>query len=408
MKRDLFLFPDADGPGAGDAGLAWARVDGPAGAVTTGWAENAQGLPKRGATDRVVLLAPGEDVAVHMIDLPARTEAQARAAAGFAVEDLVAEPLDEVHVIAGPRPALGGARAIGVIARPRFAAWRATLDAFVVTPDHILPDTLATPLDPDAVTILDLGARVLVRGPALAFAVEEALAREVIDASLADADVAALRIESDRPDALVGPGSRAGRSVDVAPAPNDAALAHRFQRGLDGPLPLDLATADAAPDAGLAFDARRWRLAAGLALAAGLGYAALLVTQITALDRATDAAYAEAEEVLRAAAPDIGRVVNPRAQLRARLAEAGGDGQAFVALSGLVADSVRGIASLEVDAIRYDAARTELAVAIRYAAYEDVERLKAAVDARGGLLEEGGSRRVGALMGGDVVVRAQP
>jgi len=416
MKGDVLFFPDAQG-----AGLSWVCVGPDGGKVKMGRvALDEHGASARSSrapdADRVTLLAPGEAVVVHTVELPARTDAQARTAAPFAVEDMTAQPLDDVHVVAGPREKDSARREIAVVDCAAFAAWRSALEASSVVVDQIIPDFMAVPVEPDEVAIVDLGDRVLVRGAGLGFAIEADVIGEVLSAALEHSKASVLRLWTDRADALVSPQQRASFTVHVEPQLDGAGVARLFQRGLDARAGahagtgggVDLSAADAGPDAGFAFDWRRWRVAAGLALVAGLSYAALQLVQIASLERERTAAYAEAEQILRAAFPDMQRIVNPRAQLRARLGAAGGGSLAFLSLSGLVADSVRDIESLQVETIRFDAARAELDVTIRYVDYADVERLSAAVAGRGGQVEEGGSRRSGELMVSDIVVRAQP
>ncbi len=98
----------------------------------------------------------GEDVLLLVVTLPAMTVAQRRAAVGFAVEDRIAAPLDDVHVVLGP--AIGDKWLVAVIARDVLAR---------VAPDRktrLLPDTLALPV-PDAGhwSVWTDGDRVLVR-----------------------------------------------------------------------------------------------------------------------------------------------------------------------------------------------------------------------------------------------------
>jgi general secretion pathway protein L len=403
VSGDLLLFVSPDEPG-----LSWARVGAHGGKVTTGrTGADAKPLRLRDG-ERVTLLVPGDDVALHRVELPARTQAQARAAAPYAVEDLVAQPLDDVYVIPGPRRADDSRRAVAVADRAVFGAWRDAFAAAGAAADRIVADFMALPAAPDEVCVVDLGARVLAHGAGVGFAIEAELAREVLAAALARSEARAVRLWSDRPDEILPKTARDGREISLERALDDEALAQLFQRGLEADAVLDLSHADAPPRDDFTIEWKRWRMAAALALAAGLGYAALLVVQTASLDRETDAAYAEAEALLREAFPDIGRVVNPRAQLRARLGEQDHNAAAFLALSGLVADSVREIDSLEISSIRFDAARAELDIVIRYARYDDVDRLSSAILARGGELEEGGSRASGDLMMSDIVVRGRP
>lgn len=54
-----------------------------------------------------VTLIPTENVLLLTVDLPSMPAAQRRAAIGFAVEDRIAQPLDQVQVVVGPQMAAG-------------------------------------------------------------------------------------------------------------------------------------------------------------------------------------------------------------------------------------------------------------------------------------------------------------
>lgn len=61
-------------------------------------------------------LLSGEDVVLYAVDLPNLTSAQRRAAAAFAVEELIAQPLHRVRVVLGPQyPATSGKWLVAVV-----------------------------------------------------------------------------------------------------------------------------------------------------------------------------------------------------------------------------------------------------------------------------------------------------
>ena len=101
---------------------------------------------------------PGEDVLLLSVDLPAMSPAQRRAAIGFAVEDSVAQPLDQVHVALGPQMA-SGSWLVGVVSRD-------LLGGIAGPPGHrLVPDTLVVPVPGAGWAVLGQDERVLVRLP---------------------------------------------------------------------------------------------------------------------------------------------------------------------------------------------------------------------------------------------------
>lgn len=110
------------------------------------------------ATASNVTFIPGEDVLLLSVDLPAMSPAQRRTAIGFAVEDSLAQPLDQVHVALGPQMA-SGSWLVGVASR--------NLLAGIAVPqgNRLVPDTLAVPAPDAGWAVLGRDGRALVRLP---------------------------------------------------------------------------------------------------------------------------------------------------------------------------------------------------------------------------------------------------
>jgi general secretion pathway protein L len=99
---------------------------------------------------------PGEAVLLLMVALPSMSAAQRRASVGFAVEDQIAAPLDEVHVMLGPP--IGDKWLVVVIARDLLARIRSDRKV------RVLPDTLALPVPENGHwSVWSGGDRALVR-----------------------------------------------------------------------------------------------------------------------------------------------------------------------------------------------------------------------------------------------------
>ena len=94
---------------------------------------------------------PSEQVLLLSAVLPPMPSGQRRAAVGYAVEDRIAQPLDQVAVVLGP--VVAGAHVIAVVARGLVAGAKARL----------LPDVLALPLPAQGWAVWIGGGRALVR-----------------------------------------------------------------------------------------------------------------------------------------------------------------------------------------------------------------------------------------------------
>ncbi len=244
------------------------------------------------------------------VTLPGMSQAQRHTAVAFAVEDRIAQSLDQVHVILGPALAAdpntnAGRWLVAVIARDR-------LQSIAPQPKmRLLPDTLALPL-PEAGqwSVWAGGGRILTRTPDGAGFATSAAAWP------------SYHLAAGRPAIVLYGG-------ELDP---DSAVLHKaaLPVQMDGPLRMfDLNTGRAA-DRALGLP-RVWRHAAALLLVAGLGHLGLLVADTWALAQIRDASQASLRQALQAigqpAAADLEGAIS------AALARMNGaQGPVFVAL----------------------------------------------------------------------------
>ncbi len=406
MTETSVILLDAGAPGR----LIWARNAGRR--VVWGAVEPGDKAPA--AVRQGVAVAPGEDVTAHRLVLPKGSERQARAAAPFAIEDEVGVDLDDVLVALAPRRAGETERCAYVVSHQRMEAWRQMLDAAGVTPSAIAPDyaligaeaptqgsTRAQSQDAGAV-LLDLGERLIFADGDAGAALERDLALRVLPALLAG--VERLRVCANDAAALA-PATGWPEPTTLQPGLDESGYLRLLLTGASAQTGVDLrqgAYADHQIDLTALAPWRGAALAAGLALTAWIG-AGLAETRALRLEsakarEATAAVYARAfpgEAVPR----------DPAARLaeRTRSLNTGG----LLDAAARVFDAVGAVDGVRLESLTYDAARDGMAVTVTYAAYEELEALRLAVEARGGRLEEGGSRRRGDQVIGDLVVRAQ-
>jgi len=105
------------------------------------------------------LALPSELVRILRVPLPLATHRQRQAAAGFAVEDLIAEPLEASHVVLGPELGPGEYLAV-VVAHRDMAVWAGR----AAPGQRLVPDVLGLPVPPDGCcSVREARGRVLVR-----------------------------------------------------------------------------------------------------------------------------------------------------------------------------------------------------------------------------------------------------
>ncbi|MFC4728779.1 type II secretion system protein GspL [Coralloluteibacterium thermophilus] len=163
-------------PATQDAPTRWLRADAAGTLLDHGHVGDAP-LPE---APRTVLALPTTDIALHRLDLAARTAAQARAAAALLLPERLAVAPARLHVAVAP--AGDGAWRVAAMEAACLDAALARAAELGVVPDAVVPDALLLPVpDADAPpTVVALDGTWRVRGNDLAFAAEPALAARVL------------------------------------------------------------------------------------------------------------------------------------------------------------------------------------------------------------------------------------
>ena len=108
----------------------------PAGSVCHGSLNDAA-LQAAGA--RVSVLVPGADVLLAQVELPAMKTQRLARAVPFALEEQLAEDVDDLHVAIGHRDAQGKVANV-VVSRPRLEGWLGMLKAIGLQADVVTPE----------------------------------------------------------------------------------------------------------------------------------------------------------------------------------------------------------------------------------------------------------------------------
>ena len=137
--------------------------------------EQAQARPNSAAQNlsRPFLL-PAEDVVIHAIALPNLPPGQRRAAAAFAVEDFIAQPLDQVRVVLGPQYPEGSGKWLVAVVEAAVLA-RAVGQAGPARP--VLAAVMGLPIPADGWSVAQRDGRLLIRrDDGSGFAIDRSLA----------------------------------------------------------------------------------------------------------------------------------------------------------------------------------------------------------------------------------------
>lgn len=367
MKGDRFLllFPGDDGVPLG----GWLRIAN--GAVVARGHEIPR-LENEDSEERVVAVAPGPDVAIHWLDLPDLSQAQAVAAARLLAADVTAEPLDGLHVAVGPADD-NGARAMALVSGSRMAQWLAGFQSLALDPDHIVPETLLIPAEGDTVRRWARSGLHLVRGEHIAFAAEPAIADALLETPVVDLDDDAVETGLAAALSAVPVDLRQGAFVRRRPWAIDWRLVRRLG----------------------------WMLLALIILTLLIQAALILRYSIAA-----DALERDVAVVARRALPRSERVVNAPAQLSERLAELRGGGQGFAATAAVLFGAVRDTANVELSALQYGGDGT-LRATVNASTDSDIAALQQRIIAQGFIVTAGNTRSGGGRQIAELSVRGQ-
>ncbi len=267
---------------------------------------------------RLLLIAPGEAVTLHRVPLPSRKRSNWTRAVPYALEDQVVEDIEALHFAFGAQPD-GDRLPVAVVNRDALHGWLETCSRAGLVPAAVIPEPLLLPWGEGDWSVLLEERRAVVRtGRWEGFATERALLELLLNQAFAEAGDAKpqrLRVWGGPPPVLAETGLEPWIE-DSGPEPLQV-YANAYQQSTI----INLLQGGFSPQAHWGRRLRPWRAAAALAgawlLAQGFGQA----LEHWHLRREQGTLRNAMEQVYKDAVPGATRIVNPRAQLEARLRE---------------------------------------------------------------------------------------
>jgi general secretion pathway protein L len=321
--------------------LAWLRLDGAAVVARGGTSPVAE------VDEAVIAVAPGEAATLHWVEMPSLAPAQAAAAGRMAAAEVCAAPIGGSHVAVGPRDDAGYC-CLAVVDAAVMAGWLARCRAAGLDPDVVVPAPLLIAPQADVVLVAEAGDMLLARGDRLAFAAEP--------------ELAAMLLGEATPERLDPPAFEAGLGA-----------------ALDA-LPVNLRQGPFAKLRPWRLDWRRLRRMAAWAALILITLPLINLVMMWRHDLAADVAELALVNEARGLLPHEGDIVDPVAQVEARLAETGASGPGFSTAAAALFSAVRDVPGAELTSLRY--ADRQLNAAVATASSGDLamieERLRAA------------------------------
>ncbi|MDF1613747.1 type II secretion system protein GspL [Desulfurivibrio dismutans] len=343
------------------------------GAEVAGWGSLAD-LAALAAGYRLWVLIPGSEVLLTRVSLPPGNRKQLLAAIPYALEEFLADEVEDQHFAVGEADQ-SGALAVAVITRQRLDYWLELCRAHGLVPTGLVPDTLAVPLaDSD-------GPEAAAPGPSLLLTANgSALVRSGLqDGFGMDRD--SLAILPGMPGIGNEPRLTLYHEEEAPELPEELAVlvARRHRIGdvfallaenLREKATLNLLQGEYRPQAHWEKHWRRWRLPVVLVLLLLLSHTGLGLLENQRLSRYHEGLHDEIIEVYRTAFPAAQRIVNPRAQMEHQLqtlrgADGGaGDGRGFLPLLADGGPVLSGADGLQLRGLRYRAGELDLELTI--------------------------------------------
>ena len=333
----------------------------------------------------VVFLAPGEHTLSVTCEVPGRSASQIRRALPYAVEEFIAGHIEGSHIAIGP-VRRGQPIRCSIIDDGLLQDWLACLAALGIRPGYLVSEAELLPIEPRTASVLIQNGHALLRTEDQAATIDRgnllpALMSldidklSLIDGGLTDMEASQLNIEVERakPVQWVEQGGLLGY------------FAERWRAQRSRPQPaLNLLQGEYAPELPRNAHTTRWRSVALLAAAwLLLGVAGTAATGIwsaieaESLERESLAIYESIFPADRTAT-----VQNIRRRMQARLGERPDvAGKSMVEFTGDLAAVMD--KSMTLVGIDYNEARGEFATELLVRRYDDVDRLREALEARG-------------------------
>jgi general secretion pathway protein L len=247
---------------------------------------------------------------------------------------------------------------------------------------------------------------LLILHGGVGFAVEIDLFVLVIERLIVESSIKSLTIYSHRFEILIPATLRGLLNINVQPSLSDVQYEKMLAAGLSTKT-LNLRQGRYAPAMSPLSVLKDWKVPGALIGALALSYLLWVLLQAVQLSSGAEALRAETETIFRQALPDVVRMVNPRAQIQARLNESGGAGDQFLILSSGLFTALENTPGSRLNALQFNAGQGRLTATVVLPSYAEMESVRRHLNALDLKLEEGSTRSADNAVVSDLQVTRQ-
>lgn len=336
----------------------------------------------------VIALAPSTEVLLGSVKVPTQNRQKMLKAIPFALEDQLADDIDDLHFAVGQRNTEGYV-ASAVISRRQMDYWQAMFREAGLSINALIPDILALPAEAN-VWVLYIGQQeaLLRTGLQSGFAMDADNVSAMLALSFAELEEEQLphKIEvwseisfNEILDQIRDNIPESVEIVQHGEAPHaNGFLSLLVNQGFDQSKTINLLQGDYSRREQLGKLWRPWRLAASLAAIWFVLQLVISISENSVLDERNAQLKAEVIQIFKETFPEIKRIVNVRAQMEQKLKEISGgstnDHESFIVLAMEAGAALTKASGLVMRSIRYK--NGELDVEVEVPNLQVLDKLK--------------------------------
>lgn len=378
-------------PASDDEPASWLVVDANGGRLSAVQTAPLPLAAPLAASKRVIVLAPGVDILLAEPECPVRGNARLAQVVPFALEENLAEDVDNVHFAIGRRDAERPGTPVAAVSHAQLQGWLDRLGKAQLTADAVFADHAVLPAMPGQVVLLVEGERLYARRPGEPpFVLHAEPLAEVLELVVSAAS-------AEETHAIVYLSHADWHSHQATfDALRERLASLKVQLLPDGPLPLlaqhavtqspiNLLQGRYAAQTHWTDRWRAWRIAAvvfGCLIGLNLLGKGVEIWRLGSIEKRLDASI---EEVFREAMPGEQNAIDARRRMEARLAAIrGGDaagGQGLLPALGVLGGAVAQVPEATLEALSFRGSVLDLKVGATDVG--SLERLRQLVNERG-------------------------
>ncbi|MFO7607362.1 MAG: type II secretion system protein GspL [Desulfurivibrionaceae bacterium] len=314
-KKEIFLFLGPEAPEK----VLWAERSA-SGAIVTGQGSLSEAGPLQG--EKVVVLVPGQDILLTEVNIPGNRGRIVKRSLPYALEENLTEDVESLHFAHGPISRTGAIPVV-VAAKDRMESWLEILHEHGIDAKCMVPAPLAVPLTPERWSVVVSEGRFLLRKDTWHGSAGDldSLSLFLGEPSTDSAPPVHLYMDEECP-ADCEAGLPEMNLVDTQKKPLLQVLAEGYEEKAS----IDLLQGEYSRHAGWLEKWHKWRVPATALIALVLLNLTGFVIDYYTLKSENNQLTRQIKNVYLEAFPDSRRVVNPRAQLKQKIAELEGAG----------------------------------------------------------------------------------